>query len=83
MTEIILSQVQAPDMRFLRRVHSVKFRVEVRSSEIREVLNVESFLQRIERSRKYQESLARQVLLAIPTGKLPKGHPKNMWSDYS
>jgi len=35
MTEMILSQVQAPDMGRLRRVHSVKFRVKVRSSEIR------------------------------------------------
>jgi len=41
MTEIMLSQVQAPGMGRLRRVHSVKFRVKVRSSEIRQVLNVE------------------------------------------
>jgi len=28
------------------------------------------------------ERLARQVLLAIPTGKQPRGHSRTSWSDY-
>jgi len=43
MTEIILSQVQAAEMGFLRRVHGVTLRDKVRSYEIRRALNVESF----------------------------------------
>jgi len=29
-----------------------------------------------------QERLAKQVLLATPTGKRPRGQPKTMWCDY-
>ena len=42
-TEIILSQVQAAEMGFLRRVHGVALRDKVGSCEIRRALNVESF----------------------------------------
>jgi len=40
MTERILSQVQAAEMMFLRRVHRVTLRDKVRSCEIRKALNV-------------------------------------------
>ena len=83
MTKIMLSQVQAPEMGLLRRVHSVTLCAEVRSSEIRQVLNIEAFLQRIERSRQPQERLARQVPLAIRTGKSPKGRLMTMRSYYN
>ena len=43
MTVIILSQVQAAEMGFLRRVDGVTLRDKVGSGEIRRVLNVESF----------------------------------------
>ena len=49
MTERALSQVQAAEMGFLRRVHGVTLRDKVRSCEIRKSLNVQP-LTRIERS---------------------------------
>ena len=50
MTERILCQVQAAEMRFLGRVHGMTLRDKVRSFEIRRVMNVEPHLLRIERS---------------------------------
>ena len=63
---------------------------QVRSCGILRVLNVEPLL-RIERSqlcwfdhvsRMPHERLARQVLLAPPTGKRHSGRPRTRWSDY-
>jgi len=62
----------------------------VRSCEIPRALNVEPLL-RIDRSqlrwfghvsRMPHKRLARQVLLAKPTGKRPRGRPRISWSDY-
>jgi len=86
----MLSQVQAAEMGFLRRVHTMKLRDKVRSCEIREVLNVEPLL--IQKpgsrlrwfdpvSRMSQERLAKQVLLAKATGKGPRGRPRTRRSD--
>jgi len=71
-------------------VHGVTLLDKVRSCEIRKALNVEPLL-RIERSqlrwfghvsrRMLHERLARQVLLAKPTGKRPKVRPRTRWSD--
>jgi len=44
MTEGVISQVQAAEMGFLRRVHGVTLGNTVRSCEIRETLNVEPLL---------------------------------------
>ena len=49
MTEGILSQVQAAEIGFLRRVYGVTLRDKVRSHEIRKALNVELLL-RIDKS---------------------------------
>ena len=50
MTERVRSQVQASEMRFLRRVKVVTLFHQVCSSEIRKSLNIEPLLLRIERS---------------------------------
>ena len=50
MTETMLSQVKVAEMTFLRRVHGVALRDEMRSCEICKTLNVERLL-RIERSK--------------------------------
>ena len=50
MTERMRSQVQASEMRFLRRIEGVTLFNKVRSSEIRKSLNIEPLLLRIERS---------------------------------
>jgi len=82
----ILSQVQAAEMGFLRRVHCVTLCDEVRRCEIRKAPNVEPLVLRIERSqlrwfghvfRMSQEILARQVLLTTPMGKRPIGRPRS------
>ena len=50
MTETMRSQVQASEMRFLRRIEGVTLFNKVRNSEIRKSLNIEPLLLRIERS---------------------------------
>ena len=78
MIERVRSQVQASEMRFLRKIEGVTLLDKVRSSEIRKSLNIEPLLLRIERSqlrwfghvnRMPQERLPKQVLLARETGK--------------
>ena len=49
MTERMRSQVQASEMRFLRKIEGVTLFNKVRSSEIRKSLNIEPLLLRIER----------------------------------
>ena len=72
MTERMRSQVQASEMRFLRKIKGVTLFNEVRSSDIRKSLNIEPLLLRIERpqlrcfghvSRMPQERLLKQALL--------------------
>ena len=78
MIERMRSQMQASEMRFLRRIERVTLFNKVRSSEIRKSLNIEPLLLRIERSqlrwfshesRMPQERLPKQALLAKANGK--------------
>ena len=82
MTERMRSQVQASEMRFLRRIEGVTLLNKVRSSEIRKSLNIEPLLLRIERfqlrwfghvSRKRLEKLPKQALHAKANGRRPVG----------
>ena len=91
MTERVRSQVQASEMRFLRKIKGVTLLDKVRSSEIRKSLNIEPLLLRIERSqlrwfghmnRMPEERLPKQVLLARETGKRPVGRPRTRWQNY-
>ena len=91
MTERIRSQVQAAEMRFLRKIEGLTLLHKVRNSKIRESLNVEPLLLRIERSqlrwfghvsRMPQERFPKQALLAKPNGKRPTGRPRMRWQDY-
>ena len=91
MTERMQSQVQASDMRFLRRIKGVTLFNKVRSFEIRKSLNIEQLLLRIERSqlrwfghvsRMPQERLPKQALLAKANGQRPVGRPRTRWTDY-
>ena len=50
MNEKVKSQVQAPEMRFLRRISGLTLLDKVRSADIRESLNIKSLLLRLERS---------------------------------
>ena len=78
MTERMRSQVQASEMRFLRRIEGVTLFNQVRSSEIQKSLNIDPLLLRIGRSqlrwfshvsRMPQERLPKQALLAKANGK--------------
>ena len=91
MTERMRSQVQASEMRFLRRIEGVTLFNKVRSSEIRKSLNIEPLLLRIKRSqlrwfghvsRMPQERLPKQALHAKANGRRPVGRPRTRWTDY-
>ena len=90
MTERTRSRVQAAEMRFLRRVAGLTLLDRVRSSAIRESLEIESLLLRIERSqlrwlghilRMPHSRLVHQVWDACPTGTRPRGRPRARWRD--
>ena len=77
MTERVRPQVQASEMRFLRKFEGVTLFNKVRSSQIRKSLNIEPLL-RIETfqlrwfgdvSRMPQERLPKQALLAKANGR--------------
>ena len=50
MNEKMRSRVQAPETGFLRRISSLTWLDEIKSADIRESLNMESLLLRLERS---------------------------------
>ena len=91
MTKRMRSQVQASEMRFLRRIERVTLFNKVRSSKIRKSLNIEPLLLRIEKSqlrwfghvsRMPQERLPKQALHAKANGRRPVGRPRTRWTDY-
>ena len=90
MTERVRSQVQASEMRFLRRTEGVTLFNKVRSSEIRKSLNIEPLLIRIERfqlrwfghvSRSPQERLLKQAVLAKANRRRPVGRSRTKWTN--
>ena len=91
MTKRVRSQVQASEMRFLRRIEEVTLFNKVRSSEIRESLSIAPLLLRIERSqlrwfghvsRMPQERLPKQTLLAKANGRRPVGRRRTRWTNH-
>ena len=91
MTERMRSQVQASEMRFLRRIEGDTLFNKVRSSEIRKSLNIEPLLLRIKRSqlrwfghvsRMPQKRLPKQALHAKANERIPVGRPRTRWPDY-
>ena len=82
MTERMQSQMQASEIRFLRRIEGVTLFNKVRSFEIWKSLDIEPLLLRIERSqlrrfgyvsRMPQETLPKQALLAKANGEKKAG----------
>ena len=91
MTERMRLQVQASEMRSLRRIEGITLCNKVRSSKIRKCINIEPLLLRIERSqlrwfghvsRMPRERLHKQALLAKANGRRPVGLPRTRWTDY-
>src|SRR5882762_6084642 len=75
-------------MRFLRRMSGIRRIDRVRNSVIRESLNVEPLLLKIEKSqlrwfghvlRMPQNRIPQRVFNAMPTGRRPRGRPRKTW----
>lgn len=80
------NEIQAAEMRFLRRVAGIRLRNRVRSSDIRRELRVEPLLLSIERSQlRWFRHLVRmppghlpvEVFQECPTGRRTRGRPQN------
>ena len=91
MNEKVRSRVQAAEMGFLRRISGLILLDKVKSADIRESLNIESLLLRLERSqlrwyghvtRMPQERTAKKLLCSTPIGRRPRGRPRTRWRDY-
>ena len=91
MTERMRSQMQASEMRFLRKIEGVTLFNKVRCPKIRKSLNIEPLLLQIERSqlrwlchvsRMPQERLPKPVILAKANGRRPMGRPRTRWTDF-
>ena len=86
MNEKVRSRVQAAEMGFLRRISGLTLLDKVKSADIRESLNIEALLLRLERSqlrwyvhvtRMSQEGTAKKLLCSTPIGR-----PRTRWRDY-
>ena len=78
-------------MGFLRRISGLTLLDKVKSADIRESLNIESLLLRLERSqlrwyghvtRMSQERTAKKLLCSTPIRRRPTGRPRTRWRDY-
>ena len=76
---------------FLAKIRGLSLLDKVKSTNIRQPLNMEPLLLRIERSqlRWYShvtlishERTAKQLMDALPSGKRPRGRPRNRWRNY-
>ena len=83
LNEKVRSRVQAAEMGFLRRINGLTLLV--KSADIRESLNIESLLLRLERSqlrwyghvtRMSQQRIAKKLPCSTPIGRMPRGRPR-------
>ena len=88
LTEKIRSRIQSAEMRFLRRAAGLALKDKIRSSNIRESLQIEPLLLHIERSqlrwlghilRMPHNRLPYQVFQAVPIEKRSVGRPRTSW----
>ena len=85
------SRLQAAEMGFLRRISGLTLLDKVKGADIRESLNIESLLLRLDRSqlrwyghvtRMFQKRIAKKLLCSTPIGRRPRGRPRTRWRDY-
>ena len=78
-------------MKFLRRISGLTLLDEVEKADIRESLNIESLLLRLERSqlrwygyvtRVSQGRTAKKLLCSTSIGRRLRGRPRTRWRDY-
>ena len=83
---------RAAEMGFLRRISGLTLLDKVKSADIRESLNIELLLLRIERSqlrwyghvtRMPQERTVTKLLCSTPVGRKPRGRPRIGWRNYT
>ena len=86
------SRVQAAKIGFLRRNSGLILLEKVKSAGIREFLNIESLLLRLQRlqlrwyghmTRMSQEKTAKKLRCLTPIGRKPRDRPRTRWQDYT
>ena len=91
MTERVRSRVQAAEIGFLRKFRDLSLLDKVKSTDIRQSLNIKPLLLRIERSqlRCYghvtqvsHEQSAIQLMNVLPSGKRLRGQPRTRRQNY-
>ena len=91
MTETVRSQVQVAKMGFLQKVRGLSLLAKFKSTDIRQWLEIEPLLLRIERSqlRRYSrvirmchERTTQQLMDALPSGKRSRRRPRTRWRNY-
>ena len=86
----VRSRAQAAEMGFFRRISGLTLLDKTKSSDIREFLNIESLLLRLERSQlrwyghvtRMSQERAKTLLCSTPIGRRPRGRPTTRWRDY-
>ena len=78
-------------MSFLRKVRGLSLLDKIKTTDIRQSLNIEPLVLRIERSqsrwyghvtRMSHERTAKQLMNALPSGKKPRGRLRTRWRNY-
>ena len=91
MTERMRSRVEVTKMEFLRKVRGLSLLDMVKTTDIRQPLNIKPLLLRIERSqmrwhvhvtRMSHKRTAKQLVDALPSGKRSRRRPRNRWRNY-
>ena len=91
MNKKVRPRVQAAEMGFLRRIRGLTLLDKVKNAGIRESLNIESLLHRLERlqlrwyrhvTRMPQERTAKKLLCSTPIGRRPRSRRRTRWRDY-
>ena len=91
MSERVRFRVQAAEISFLRKVRGLSLLDKVKSTDICQSFNIELLLLCIERlqlrwyghvTQMSHEQTAKQLLVALPSGKRPIGRPRTRWQNY-
>ena len=91
MIERIRFRVQAAGMGFLQKVKALSLLDKVKSTDIRQSLNIEPLLLHIKQSqlrwfghvtRMFHERTAKQLMDALSCDKGPRGRPRTRWRNY-
>ena len=91
MTERVRYRLQAAEISFLQEVRFLSLLYKVKSTDIRQSLNIEPLLLRMKRSqlrwyghvtRISHKRTAKQLMDALPSGKRSRGQLRTRWRNY-